>query len=195
MGEPKDDERDVALLARIANRDMAAMRALYLAHAEAVQRFVQARLRDRTEVADIVHETMLSAWRSAAGFEGRASVRAWLLSLARNKTVDHIRRQARVTLAEPDETVPLDEPDAAAAIAAAQDAARVRDCVAKLPERQRAVVHLAFFEELSYPEIAGIENVPVGTVKSRMFHARKLLLLCLSGLRERVNRPGAPDDA
>ena len=111
-------------------------------------------------------------------------MRSWILSLARNKVIDHLRKQAKVSLAEPDENAPTEDPDAEAVVAAAQDAQRVRACVDKLSERQRAVVHLAFFEDLSYPEIAAIENSPEGTVKTRIFHAKKLLMRCLSRLPE-----------
>ncbi|MEM9011412.1 MAG: RNA polymerase sigma factor [Pseudomonadota bacterium] len=181
-----DDRDDGALLAQVAAGDMTAMRALYLAHAEAVRAFVRTRLRDEFEVADIVHETMFAVWRAAAGFQGRSSVRSWIFSLARNKIVDHVRKQSRVTLAEPDETIPDEEPDAVAVIAAAEDARRLRACVDELPERQRAVVHLAFFEDLSYPEIAEIETVPEGTVKTRIFHAKKLLMRCLSRVGKKL---------
>lgn len=186
MNQRRDDDRVITVLARVAAGDMAAMREIYMEHADAVQRFVRTRLRDEFEVADIVHETMLSVWRGAAGFEQRATVRSWILSLARNKVIDHLRKQARVSLTEPDETTPAEDPDAEAVIAAAQDARRVRACVEKLSDRQRAVVHLAFFEDLSYPEIAAIENSPEGTVKTRIFHAKKLLMRCLSRPQEKV---------
>ncbi len=159
---------------------MAAMKTLYEAHADAVARFVRPRVRDAAEADDIVHDTMLSVWRGAAGFQGRSSVRSWILTLARNKTVDHIRKQARVTLAEADETQPDDAPDPETVIGAAQDAARVRACLDKLPERQRAAIHLAFYEEMTCAEVAAVEDVPEGTIKSRIFHAKQALMRCLS---------------
>lgn len=152
------------------------MRAIYETHGAAVHRFVSMRLRDHFEVADIVHETMLCVWRDAGNFRGQGSVRAWILSLARNKAIDHVRRQARTDICEPDEGIPADDPPADDLIAAAQDARRVRASVAKLPAQQRAVVHLAFFEDLSYAEISVIEGIPEGTVKTRIFHAKKALL-------------------
>lgn len=180
MYEPKDNDRDLALIAQISAGDMAAMRALYMAHSEAVLRFVRTRIRDDFEANDIVHDTMLSVWRGASGFAGRSAVRSWILSLAKNKTIDHIRKQSRVTLAEPDDTVPDSDPNAEAVLAKSQDGKRVRECVEKLPDRQRSVVHLAFFEDLTYAEIARIEDVPEGTIKTRIFHAKKLLMRCLS---------------
>ena len=186
MNEARGEDRDSALLAQVAAGDMAALRVLYEAHADAVQRFVRTRLRDEFEAADLVHETMLSVWRGAAGFGQRSTVRAWILTLARNKVIDHLRKQSRLSYAEPDEAIPANEPDAEAVITAAEDAGRVRACVEKLSERQRTVVHLAFFEDLSYPEIAAIEKVPEGTVKTRIFHAKKLLMRCLSSAKEGI---------
>ncbi|MBY5933556.1 sigma-70 family RNA polymerase sigma factor [Tateyamaria omphalii] len=177
---PKREPQDAALLARIGQGDMSAMKTLYEYHADAVARFVRPRVRDAAEADDIVHDTMLSVWRGAAGFQGRSSVRSWILTLARNKTVDHIRKQARVTLSEADDARVDDAPNPEAVMGAAQDAARLRACLDKLPDRQRAAIHLAFYEEMSCAEVAVVENVPEGTVKSRIYHAKKLLMRCLS---------------
>ena len=179
---PKSEEDRIerAQLARIAEGDKTAMRALYDRRADTIHRFARLHLSDQFEVADIVHETMLGAWRNAGSFQGRSSVRSWLLRMARNKVIDHIRKQSRVTLAEPDETVPGGEPDAETVIAAAQDADRVRACVNRLPAGQRAVIQLAFFEDLTYAEVAAIEGIPEGTVKTRIYHAKMLLARYLS---------------
>ena len=174
------DVRDEVLVSQVAAGDKAAMRALYLRHAETAQRFVQSRLRDQFEVADIVHTTMLEVWRTAGRFKGRSSVRSWILSIARNKTIDHIRKSARVDVSEPDETIPDDAPDAEAVMAAVQDSARVRACVENLSPQHRSAVHLAFFQDMSYGEIAEVEGVPEGTIKTRIYHAKKLLMRCLS---------------
>ena len=73
-----------------------------------------------------------------------------------------------------------------AAVAGAQDGRQVRICLEELPDAQRYVVYLTFFEDLSYPEIARILEVPEGTVKTCMFHARKVLYRCLERLGARV---------
>ena len=193
MSNKTDNSQDRLLLDRVAAGDMAAMKALYTGHATAVQRFVATRLHDRFEVQDVVHDTMLDVWRSAHGFQGRSSVRSWILTLARNKVVDHIRRQSRVSLAEPDDTLPSDEPDALSVIAAAEDVSRVRACVHALSPQHRAAVELAFFRELTYGEIAQIEDVPEGTIKTRIFHAKKLLMNCLSRKGRQMGKQKAED--
>ena len=180
MRATDEDKSDNDLLAQVAQGDMLAMKTLYQRHADAVQRFVRTRLRDHFEVADVLHNTMLDVWRTADRFQGRSSVRSWILTIARNKTVDHIRKHARVELGDADTEIPDDSPNPEAVLAATQDAARVRACVDELPAQQRSAVHLAFFEEMTYGEIAQVSDVPEGTIKTRIYHAKKLLMRCLS---------------
>ncbi len=68
------------------------------------------------------------------------------------------------------------------AIVGAENAKFIRCCMEKLSDAHHQVVHLTFFEDLSYPEIAQILNCPLGTVKTRMFHAKQLLKKCLARL-------------
>lgn len=177
---PQTLDADTIRLQRVASGDMAAMREIYLSHSEAVQRFVRQRVHDEFAAADIVQDTMLIVWRRAAKFEQRSSVRSWILAIARNKAIDFIRKDARTILSEPDTETPDDSPNPEAVIEATQRSEHVRHCVGRLSERHRLIVHLAFFEELSYPDIAQIEGIAEGTVKTRIFHAKKLLMRCLS---------------
>lgn len=173
----KDDE----LLARVAAGDEAAMRGLYERHQAAVFAFAMARLGDRMAAADVLHDVMLDVWRQADRFQGRSAVRTWMLTMTRNKSIDAMRKTARTDYGDDGDSLMDDEPTPEAAVAAAQDQEKVRSCVSKLPDRQKTVVHLTFFEGLSYPEAAKVEDVPVGTIKTRIFHAKKALAACLSG--------------
>jgi len=173
------NDADTKLIAQIAQGDMDAMRQIYDAYSDTVHRFLRTRLQDDFEVFDIVHETMLGVWKGAAKFEGSASVQSWILTIARYKAVDFVRKQARVSLAEPDENLPDDEPNAEAVIAASQDAARLRACLEGLSGPQRAVVHLAYYDDMTCAQIATVEGIPEGTVKTRIHHAKKLLMRCL----------------
>ncbi len=177
MAEISDD----ILLQRVAGGDMAAMKALYTRHETAMYRFILTRLQDRFEAADALNEAMLDVWRSAGRFGGGSSVRTWMFSIARNKAVDRLRKTARLVTAEPDDSLPDDALNPEEAAAASSDAARVRACLDTLPDAHRAALNLAFYQDLSYPEIAGIEEVPVGTIKSRVHAAKKLMALCLGG--------------
>jgi len=78
-----------------------------------------------------------------------------------------------------------DEANPLEALELSQDAVHLKDCIAKLSETHRRMIHLAFYEDLSYREICEIEGCPVGTVKTRILHAKKLLMrdLALLSLR------------
>jgi len=172
---------DATLLAQIAaTGDKAAMKALYDRHSDTLYRFLRARLGDSFEAADVVQETFLEIWRTAARFEGRSAVRTWIFGIARNKAVDRMRRGAREVLAEPDDAVPDQAPDPEAVAMAASDASRLRACIGRLSDTHRSAIHLAFWRELPYGEIAEIEGVPVGTIKTRVLHAKRLLMHCLA---------------
>ena len=167
---------DKALLERVAARDQNAMKALYERHSGPLYQFVTYRLRDTFDAHDIMHETMLTVWRQAERFEGRSSVKSWIFSIARNKSIDRNRRGPNTHYADADPEIPDESPDPYQVREATEDADRVRAAVNKLSEMHRAVIHLAFFEDLSYAEIAEIEGCPVGTVKTRIMHAKKLMM-------------------
>lgn len=178
-------EDDRELLRRMAKGDQSAMDAFYRAYEGRVYRFIRSKLNDSFDAGDVLNEVMFEVWRNAARFEGRSSVSTWVLGIAHHKTIDKIRRRKPGESAELDPEMPDDgATDAAQALSAAQDAKQVRHCIDQLSEAHRSVVHLAFFEDLPYGEIADIVGVPEGTVKTRMFHAKKALMKCLQGLKE-----------
>ncbi|MEM8728927.1 MAG: RNA polymerase sigma factor [Pseudomonadota bacterium] len=174
--------QDAELVTRISQGDRQAMRQFYERHQAGLYHFVRGRLGDAFEASDVMQEAFLEVWKGASRFKGHSSAKTWLYGIARNKAVDRVRKSQRVTLKDnPDETLADDSPTPQAVMEAASDAARVKECMDKLPDVQRAAVRLAFYEDLSYPEAADVEGVPVGTIKTRIHHAKKLLLRCLAG--------------
>lgn len=173
------DLSDQDLMAKIASGDRLAMQQIYNQHSQAVTHFVKNWLSDPFEASDIMHETMMEIWRSANKFAGRSSVKTWIFSIARNKAIDRNRKAARTVLQDIDVDIIDDTPNPEHITQSFQDAKRVRACIEQLSPAHRSVIHLAFFEDLGYREIADIENVPVGTVKTRIMHAKKLLLRLL----------------
>lgn len=176
-------EDDAALMVRIAKGDRSAMRSIYERHAPAARNFVRKRLNDPAEAADIVHDVMLDVWRSAAKFAGDSAVRTWILAIARHKTSDRLRRLSREAPRETTEIpdLPDEAPNADAIIAAAQVSQKIRDCLEQLSLAHKTALHLAFYEDLTYPEVAIVEGVSVGTIKSRVHHAKRLMMRCLGG--------------
>lgn len=172
-------EIDKELIRRIAAGEQSALRSLYDVYANHLSSFVQNYLADPQEAADIVHETMLEVWRNADRFKGKSTVKSWVFSIARNKAIDHNRKGARSVLGEIDTEIPDETPNPQQIVEAFQDAERVRACIEGLNEIQKSAIHLAFYEDFSYSQIAEIENCPTGTVKTRIMAAKAALLRCL----------------
>lgn len=179
MTSTGDQVSDTDLLARIAAGDRTAMRAIYDRYSDHLARFAANWLSDGFESSDIMHETMMDVWRSADKFAGRSSVKSWIFAIARNKAIDRNRKAGRMVNQEADPEIVDDAPNPQAITEAFQDATRVRACVEELGPAQKSAIQLAFFEDLSYREIADMEDCPVGTIKTRIMHAKKLLMRCL----------------
>ncbi len=174
------DQKLDTLVEAIARRDRLAFEELYRALERPLFRFVQIKLNDPFRSADIVHEVFLEVWRSAGAFQRKSSVRTWVFAIAYRKVMDVFRREGRVSYQDelPDQVD--DSPDAAAALIAAENAEAVRRCLGGLKPEHRLAVELTFYEDMSYGDIALVTGVPEGTVKSRVFHAKQLLMRCLS---------------
>lgn len=173
--------QDAELVKRIGQGDRLAMKAFYERHQAGLFHFIRGRLGDAFEASDVMQEAFLEVWKAADRFRGQSSAKTWLYGIARNKAVDRVRKSARTTLRDtPDETVADEGPTAQEVIEAAGDAAQVRACMDKLPAVQLSAIRLAFFDDMSYPEAAEVEGVPVGTIKTRIHHAKKLLMHCLT---------------
>lgn len=182
-----DAEADTQLLAKIAKGDHRAMGELYDRHVTTLFPIALRIVRDRAEAEDIVHDSFVAVSERAAQYmPERGSVIAWLVTLVRNLSIDRTRRRDRrgvlareVIAHEP----PVEVPDPEALTSDASERDKIRRALAKLPEAQRQTLEVAFFEGLSYPEIAAREGVPLGTIKSRAARA-------LAALREALASEG-----
>ncbi len=170
---------DIEELAAINAGDEEAMQRFFYRHATTVYRYVLSRTQDQTLATDILDVVMLVVWQQAGSYQKKASISSWLIGIARHKLLDHFRREKRHHHDELDETSADDSPLSDQLVAAAQNREWVKHCISHLNQLQREMIHLAFYEDMAYPEIARILNCPTGTVKSRMYHARKALRLCL----------------
>jgi RNA polymerase sigma-70 factor (ECF subfamily) len=170
--DPRRDTRHDplrALLAAGSKGDTAAMTELVEATQPLVWRLCQ-NLGSVGEVEDLVQETYLRAFRSAAGFRGDALVTSWLLTIARNVCADHVRRRARQA-----RLLTRVSREATAAVTHNADPL-VDDLVGRLaPERRQAFV-LTQLVGLPYAEAAEILDCPIGTIRSRVARARSDLL-------------------
>lgn len=131
----------------------------------------------QSDAEELVQETLILVWRRAAQFDSaRAGFTTWLFTIARNKSIDRIRRERRPSL-DPDEPMLQPEPETAPDIALnrEQEALTLREAIKTLPPEQSDLIRLAYYEELAHGAIAERLNLPVGTVKSRIRLAMKKL--------------------
>lgn len=160
---------DAQLLLRIADRDREAFRLLFERHGDRVHRYALSLTRSPHLAEEVLQETMMAVWKGAKRFEGRSKVTTWLLGIAKNQAYNLLRREERGRRL-PDTTDRSPDPSSEAALSV-----QVERAVDGLPEAQRDVLHLVFYENLTVRETAELLGIPEGTVKSRMYHARKRL--------------------
>ena len=183
-GEMMSDTKDrlFDLIARIAQQDEAALVALYRQFGSRVFAFSLQRLDEPGLAEEVVSETMYEVWRHAARFRGESSASTWILGIARNKALDKLRARGHAVYEDIDDHADLlsaDQPGGFERIAAAQQAEQVARCMDGLPSDQRECLHLAFYEDLPLADIADLQGCPVNTVKTRLFHARRKMKLCI----------------
>ena len=167
---------DVELLRRIGQGDEDAMASFYREHGRVVLAQVLLVTGERVLAEEIVQDTMLAVWRGAGSFRGESSVRSWVIAIARRQTRDRLRgRRLRLV----DDTYLADQPGPGPGpeVTALDRAelAEVKGAIRELTLPHREVLGLAFGSGLSLPEVAGVLEIPVGTVKSRLAAARTAL--------------------
>jgi RNA polymerase sigma-70 factor, ECF subfamily len=186
LNEPADDAHDDAgLLRRLATGDARALETLYQRHAAALFGYLLSLNQERTLAEEVLQDTFLAAWHAAGSFRGSASVRTWLFAIARRQARDRGRRH-HPTTTDDDDYLAVADP-APGPEQAALDRAELRDLVAginALGPLHREVLALVFVHELSYAEAAQVLEVPIGTVRSRLNAARRLLHMRRDGGRE-----------
>lgn len=167
---------DAELVLRISEGDRGALAMLYDRHASSLVGLGVRILKSRREAEDITHDVFLEVWRRAHGYDpARASVRGWLCLMMRCRSLDR-RKSAAFSLSSPLEHDPRVE---GPSVEGALDGVRVARALARLPEAQREVLLLGYFEGLSSSEIASELSVPIGTVKSRVAAALRALRVVL----------------
>ena len=172
------DQRECALLGRIAARDGAAMKELYLLYHRRLARFLM-RLTTRYDLAEeIINDTFWVVWQHAGDFRGASRVSTWIMGIAYRRGLKTLRYagpppadvdvEAEAGSEEPTKQEELNE--------------WLDVALQRLPHEQRMVIELAYHVGHSCEEIASIMECPVNTVKTRMFHARRKLKTLLTNL-------------
>lgn len=172
---------DEGLLRAIARADRSCFETLYGRYARRIHQYARTFVREHALAEDIVIEAMLAVWQGAGQFDGSSRASTWILGITRHKALDAVRR--RRTSADGDlESVPepvSEDPGPEEQTHQQVSAQRLRAAISRLTPSHREVLWLAFFEDLPYPDIARLLDVPLNTVKTRVFHAKQKLRLVL----------------
>lgn len=176
-----DDE----LAERLRDGDEKALRTAYDRHGAAVLYLAQRLLGNRADAEDVTQLTFVAAWTGRDGFDPqRGTLLGWLLGIARRKAVDRLRSAARDDRVTETVRAQLAPPDETQAPERVVDRLVVADELGRLPAEQRRTLELAFFDDLTHPQIAAVTGLPLGTVKS---HIRR----GMANLRRRWEVDGA----
>jgi len=171
------DLADAEAMRRLARGETSALGAIYDRHEAAIRRFVAHATGEAHDVEDVVHATFLTAAKAAPSFDGRESCRPWLFGIAarllqrRRRTLARWSRALR-ELATRESGVHVDPHRR---LSARDDLNAVSTALNCLSDAKRMVLCLAEVESLSCDEIASALGVPVGTVWTRLHHARREL--------------------
>ena len=160
-------EVDTALLARIRSGDENAMADLYDRYSGIVYGVALRVLGSTAAAEDVLQEVFLQLWRNPDAFDAnRGKLAAWLSVIARNRAIDHLRkRQPAEDVADLPISTGVNLEDEAANRLAVE---KVRNVLGRIPQDQRRLLEMAFFEGMTHSEIAGKTGEPLGTVKTRI---------------------------
>lgn len=176
-----DDE----LAQRLRDGDEKALRSAYDRHGAAVLYLAQRLLGNRADAEDVTQVTFMAAWAGRDGYDPqRGTMLGWLLGIARRKAVDRLRSAARDDRVTETVRAQVAQPVERESPEQVVDRLVVADELGRLPTEQRRTLELAFFDDLTHPQIAAVTGLPLGTVKS---HIRR----GMASLRRRWEVDGA----
>ncbi|MDA9050349.1 RNA polymerase sigma factor RpoE [Pseudomonadales bacterium] len=185
-------ETDRQLVERVQRGDKRAYDLLVLKYQHRIVSLVSRYMRDQDEVLDVTQEAFIKAYRALPGFRGDSAFYTWLYRIAINTAKNYLVSRSR---RPPDSDIDVDQGDYQGESLALSDIenpenrlegdqleAVVYKAIDDLPEELKVAVTLREFDGLSYEEIAGIMECPVGTIRSRIFRAREAIEKKIAGL-------------
>lgn len=182
MATSDRDRLDAALQA-VAGGDRAALSIVYQQTSAKLFAICLRILREQSEAEDVLQEVYLTVWRRAGSYDPARGVSpiTWLAALARNRAIDRLRA-SKTHLNRPIETAETladPTPLAGESVIAAEDGRRLLDCMGELQPAHAACIRAAYFDGLTYAELAERIGAPLGTVKSWIRRSLMRLRTCL----------------
>jgi RNA polymerase sigma-70 factor (ECF subfamily) len=177
----RPDRAERRLAARLRAGDADALADDHEAYGAATFGFLVRMLGDRAAAEDVQQQVFTEVWQRAAAYDPRrAGLLTWVLTIARSRAIDHLRRR----VPEPRDPQLPDPRTVDPGADALLERWRLTQLLGRLPEAERALLRLRFYDELSQSEITAATGIPIGTVKARMVRG-------LTRLREMIEAEGA----
>ncbi len=176
--ERKDMTAEKILIKRAKQGDTRAFEALVNHHARYVFTLTNRLLPDVQEAEDLAQETFIRAWQNLAKFRGDAQFRTWLYRIATNLCYNRLPNLKRdLSALDPDDSIVISDKalPAEQQMIRAEQRAQLSEMINSLPESYRLLIVLRHVNDLSYQEISQVTDLPLGTVKTGIFRARKML--------------------
>jgi RNA polymerase sigma-70 factor (ECF subfamily) len=165
--EPGEDDL-ARTLNLVARGDHEAYEVLYRELAAPIYGLIRRVLRDPAQSEEVAQEVLLEIWRTATRYDpGKGSPAAWAMTIAHRRAVDRVRSE-EATARREQQPAPGTEDDVADAVETSLDQQQVRRCLDVLTNLQRESVTLAYYDGYSYPQVASLLGVALGTVKTRI---------------------------
>ncbi|NHZ71098.1 MAG: sigma-70 family RNA polymerase sigma factor [Proteobacteria bacterium] len=174
---------DIELIDRYLSGDIDAFNELMAAHEDRVFAVCLRMLRNREAALDATQDTFLTVFRKADRFKAQAAFSTWLYRVAVNTCYDHLRRQKRKQADRLPETHDTPDPGTEDLLRAVDVRSDIEEALLGLTPEFRAAVVLVDLQGMSLEQASDTLEVPIGTIKSRLFRARKQLSQSLGNLR------------
>ncbi len=191
VGDRSDSAADAAiraddrLMRAVAAGDDEAFGRVITAESPRLTRFVAAVLCDLGEAEEVVQEALIRLWRNADAWEPRARIGTWLHQVAYRLSIDRLRRRRpHVDIDDLDDVLEDDTPSPERQLSRIEDVRLVHEALDRMPDRQRAVIVLAHFQELGQAEAAAIMGMSEHAYESLLARARRRLRGLLAGQRD-----------
>lgn len=181
MDQAEGREIEAALIGRARAGEGRAFEEIVRLHQRSVYGLAMRYLRDHDDADDVAQRTFVRAWDHLGEFEGRSSLKTWLLKICVNLCKNHHRDRRRFVDVDPETVEPAEDAVGSERIEYEEGLERLREAVAALPEKQRLTVELRVFQSLPFKEIAAALDTTENAAKVNFHYAVKSLKAKVGG--------------
>lgn len=176
-----DGDSEGPLIERLCLGDLEAFEALYKSHRFKLRGFIRNIVANEEATDEVFDDVMMIVWNKISTFQGHSKLSTWIYAIAYRRALKERSKRVEVEYVDELHEPQLGSDFTEATVENGRIQNLIKSALMQLPELQRTVVRLAYFEEMTYRDIGQVMECPEDTVKTRMFHARRKLKVVLGG--------------